>query len=92
MTSLNRYRMASDDLPHPLMTSDDLPHQVREWFTWYKALDANGKRIPDSEPNVFGFEGRPVDTAATAAVIETAHASWKSLVLRQVPRGKCVLA
>jgi hypothetical protein len=25
-------------------------------------------------------------------VIEAAHASWKSLVLRQVPRGKCVLA
>jgi hypothetical protein len=43
-------------------------------------------------PNVFGFEGRPVDTAATAAVIEAAHESWKSLVLRQVPRGKCVLA
>ncbi|KOO30619.1 inorganic pyrophosphatase [Chrysochromulina tobinii] len=34
--------------------------EVREWFTWYKALDANGKRIPDSEPNVFGFEGRRV--------------------------------
>ena len=38
MTSLNRYRMASDDIRHPLMASDDLPHQVREWFTWYKAL------------------------------------------------------
>jgi hypothetical protein len=42
------------------MTSDRMPHQVREWFTWYKALDASGKRIPDSEPNVFGFEGRRV--------------------------------
>jgi 3-hydroxyisobutyrate dehydrogenase-like beta-hydroxyacid dehydrogenase len=33
-----------------------------------------------------------ISASIVKAVIEAAHASWKSLVLRQVPRGKCVLA
>ena len=72
-----------------------LPGQVdavREWFTWYKATDETGKRMPDKEPNVFGFDGRALDTAAALGVIQEAHTTWVALMLRQVAPGKLKLA
>jgi len=67
---------------------------VREWFTWYKALDAAGERIEGSEPNFFEFGGKPLDTAATMKIVGEGHACWHALVSRRCknPKGKLVLS
>lgn len=61
--------------------------RVREWFTWYKAVDGEpgdgplGSNLVDGkEPNVFGFDGRALDSARALEVVEMTHASWASLV------------
>jgi len=58
---------------------------VREWFTWYKAVGEDGARLPDKEPNIFGFEGMPLPTEKALEVIKEAHNTWAALVLRKVP-------
>ena len=65
---------------------------VREWFTWYKATDPETLARDESKKNVFGFEGKPLDTATTMDIIEVAHESWANLVLRKVPAKKLQLA
>ena len=60
---------------------------VREWFTWYKAVDGGGNRIEGKEPNVFGFGGEPLDVDGALGVIDEAHRSWQALVLRKVSAG-----
>lgn len=67
-----------------------LPGQVsavRDWFAWYKALDETGARIPDKEPNFFGFGGEALDTEKAVQVIAEAHASWKALISKKVSAG-----
>lgn len=68
--------------------------EVRDWFTWYKARNMQGERIEGTEPNVFEFGGRPLDTAATLQIISEGHACWKALVSRRClnPKGKLILA
>ena len=67
--------------------------KIREWFTWYKAIDPKtGEKKPGAEPNVFGFDGKPLGTEATWGVIREAHGTWFQLISRQVKAGKRKLA
>ena len=61
--------------------------RVREWFTWYKAVDGepgNGplgsNKLEGKEPNVFGFDGACLDAAKALAVVKETHAAWAALV------------
>ena len=60
--------------------------RVREWFTWYKAVDGapgdgplGSNKKEDAEPNVFGFDGEAKDATKAMEVVEETHASWKAL-------------
>jgi len=59
---------------------------VREWFTWYKAVDEEGNKVPGKEPNHFALDGKPLSTAGALQVIAEAHACWLALVTRKVQR------
>ena len=66
--------------------------RVREWFTWYKAVDGAPGNGPlgsnlkaDSDPNVFGFDGEAKDAAKALEVVEETHAAWKALKTGAVP-------
>jgi len=61
---------------------------IREWFTWYKATDPETGKRDDSKKNIFGFEGKALNTAQTWDVIREAHGTWAALVTRQVKCGK----
>lgn len=65
---------------------------IREWFTWYKAKDSKGNRLPGKSPSAFGFGGQPLDTTQACKVIEETHAAWRRLVLRRVPAHGLLLA
>uniref|UniRef100_A0A7S4M1T4 inorganic diphosphatase n=1 Tax=Prymnesium polylepis TaxID=72548 RepID=A0A7S4M1T4_9EUKA len=65
---------------------------VREWFTWYKAINPAGERIEGSEPNVFEFGGKPLDTEATLKIVTEGHSCWHALVSRRCQAGKLKLA
>ena len=67
-------RSCSRVRPAPLTSPPRSPHTpatlsraqvdaVREWFTWYKATSPEGERIEGAEPNIFEFEGAPLDTS-----------------------------
>ena len=62
--------------------------EVREWFTWYKATDADGNRIEGAEPNFFEFDGKPLDTPAALQIIAEGHTCWTQLVMRRCRAGK----
>ena len=65
---------------------------IRDWFTWYKATDPKtGERDP-SKKNVFGFDGRALDTTKAWEVVREAHGTWADLVTRQVKAGGRKLA
>ena len=60
--------------------------RVREWFTWYKAVDGKpgdgplgSNRLEDKEPNVFGFDGAALPASKALSILEETHASWKAL-------------
>ena len=68
--------------------------RVKEWFTWYKAVDGKpgdgplgSNKKDDAEPNVFGFDGAALDTAKALEVIAETHASWKALREGSVEAG-----
>ena len=66
--------------------------RVREWFTWYKAVDGKpgdgplgSNKKEGEEPNVFGYDGEAQDAAKALAVIEETHEAWKALKTGAVP-------
>lgn len=72
--------------------------RVREWFTWYKAVDGkpgdgplNSNKKDDAEPNVFGFDGAALPASRALEIIEETHASWAKLKSGAVPAGKLQL-
>ena len=61
--------------------------RVKEWFTWYKAVDGKpgdgplgSNRMEDKEPNVFGFDGAAKDARFALSVVEETHACWAKLL------------
>lgn len=65
---------------------------IREWFTWYKAIDPVTGERDESKKNIFAFGGKPLNTDKTWGVIKEAHGTWQALVTRQVKAGKRKLA
>lgn len=59
---------------------------IREWFTWYKAVDENGNKVDGKDPNVFGFDGKPLATEEALDVINAGNHCWNALVTRKIPR------
>merc|ERR1719231_1973815 len=69
--------------------------KIREWFTWYKAIDGKpgsgplgSNLVEGKEPNVFGFEGAPLDAPEALKVVHETHASWAALVGGTCDAGK----
>ena len=89
----------ADPLADKVNTKDDaelyFPGEIdaiREWFTWYKATDPETGARDESKKNVFGFDGKALDTIQTWEVLREAHGTWTNLVTRQVKAGHRKLA
>ena len=91
-----------DPLASKLNTLEDVedhfPGQVarvREWFTWYKAIDGEpgdgplgSNLLEGKEPNVFGFGGEAKGPEEAKKVVEETHASWALLLNGGGDKGK----
>ena len=91
-----------DPLASKLNTLEDVedhfPGQVarvREWFTWYKAIDGEpgdgplgSNLLEGKEPNVFGFGGEAKGPEEAKKVVEETHASWALLLNGGCDKGK----
>lgn len=73
--------------------------RIREWFTWYKAVDGlpgdgplSSNKLEGKEPNVFGFDGKALDVPEALNVLRETHRSWAALVAGTCDGGKLSVA
>jgi len=80
LSSTDEMASEIDDLEDLEAKRPEVVSGIREWFRWYKA--------PDGKLNVFGFEGKCVDSSAAREVVGETHAYWSALVAGKARQGK----